>query len=611
MGRAPAPSPAPDVVRVDLGDGSVAREPIPERRRRRFLGGKGLAARYLYDDVGPGVDPLAPGNALLFALGPLSGLVPGEPRVAVVTKSPLTGAFLDSYCGGTVAARLPGALGATVLSITGRAPEPTALVLDAGEVRLRSATDLWGADARATDEAFPDAAVACVGPAGENRVRYATIAADGGDHHAGRGGAGAVMGAKRLKALVVRGPPPDERLADAPAAVRELRARTRRRFAESETGRWLGASGTMETIDAADEAGVLPTRGWRRGSFEGASDLGIDAVREASAGRERPADSTPGDFRVAGRDGEVVPRGGTPIALGAGLGIGEFDAVVELGERCDRLGLDVIGAGNAVGWALRAAEEGSLDPALLDGVADGATFGDPETARALIDAVATREGRLGDALADGVAAAADRLGAADLAPTIKGMSLASYDPRGSPAMALAFATSDRGACHRRARPVFREAVDGRGWSDAERVATVRAEQDRRSVRWSLVVDDFVGEVLDDDLVAAWLAAVGVDPDGDLRTVGERVWTLTRLVNVREGFDRADDSLPALLTDGREDGTGRGLDGEAFDRLLSAYYAARGWSEDGMPTASLLDRLGLGSVVDAATPVARDRPARDG
>jgi aldehyde:ferredoxin oxidoreductase len=579
MGTAP-----PDrLLRVDLSAERVVSEPVPAAWRRRYLGGKGLGARYLYEELDAGTDPLGPANALLFMLGPLTGLLPGGPRYAAVTKSPLTGLFLDSYAGGEFPAVLAGALEDHLgLLVTGRAADPVRLVVADGDARIEPART-WGADAVATAETFPDASVACIGPAGEHRVRYATIASDAAEHHAGRGGAGAVMGAKRLKAVVARGEPPtpDRRLAD-------LRERGRERFAADDTGRWLAASGTLETVDFADAADVLAARGWRDRGFEGSEGVGIEAAREAASERERDGD-LPRGFRVETDAGESVPRGATGMSLGAGLGIDDFDAVAELGERCNRLGLDLISAGNAVAWAVRAAGAGHVDRDL--------SFGDPDGARRLLSEIATRETPLGDALATGVEAAAERLGGRRFVPTIKGLSLPGYDPRGAPSMALAYATSDRGGCHRRARPVEREAFE-EPWHPDRAARAVVTAQDARALRWCLVADDFVGESL---AVAPWLDAVGA-PFGDLVRTGERVWNLVRLFNVREGVTRADDGLPPALADGS-------LDETRFEAMLDAYYDRRGWGADGRPTRETLARLDLADARDAATPVATSSPRR--
>lgn len=580
------------ILRIDLTAGSVTSEEIPEPWLERYVGGKGIGARYLYEELEAGVDPHAPANVLAFVVGPLTGYTPGDQRYAAITKSPLTGTFLDSYAGGTFPARLAGSLGEHMgVLVTGEADEPVVLSIEDGEGYLEAADDLWGLDAAETCERFPDAAVACVGPAGEAGVQYATIASDGGDHHAGRGGAGTVMGAKQLKAVVARGREPDpDRLADLRAAYVDA-------FADSDAGRWLAASDTLETVDFANEVGALPTRGWQEGRFEGADRIGIEQARERANERERPDDPVPGGFRIDSDEGESVPRGATPISLGAGLGIDDFDAVATLGAVCDRLAMDVITAGNAVAWAILASQEGLIDRDL--------EFGDETAARRLIEEIAHRSSPLGDALAGGVGGAADRFGGDELIPTVKGMELSSYDPRSAEAMALAYATSDRGACHRRARPVELEAVSGEEWSADRRISTVIAEQNRRAVLWSLVADDFLEEVIDPESGAEWLGAVGYDiaPE-EVARVGERIWTLVRLFNVREGFTREDDELPAALTDPLEGGPhdGAAIDPDAFEAVLEGYYAARGWDRRGRPTSDLLSRLDLTGVPDGETPV---------
>ena len=558
------------LLRVDLSAQSVADEPVPERWRRRYLGGKGLAARYLHEELEPKTDPLSPENPLVLALGPVSGLLPGEQRYAVVTKSPLTGTFLDSYAGGTFPETLAGALPDHLLVlVTGRADEPVRLVVEDGEAWVEP-SDRWGAETTTVCREA-EGAVACIGPAGEHGVVYATVSSTpDAEHHAGRGGAGTVMGSKRLKAVVARGDPP--------SGLTERRAAYERRYLQTATGRWLAASGTLETVEFADEVGVLSSRGWTERGVDRAADLGVDAARERARAREHGADDDTGGggFRVGTDVGETVPRGATGMTMGAGLGVESFDAAAALGERCNRLGLDLISTGNAVAWAIRAGEEGVVD-------ADY-EFGDPEGARRLVERIAAREGPLADALAEGVAAAGEALGGGGLVPTVKGMELPAYDPRGAASMALAYATADRGGCHRRARPVEREPFEGPFGPD-EAARLVAEAQDRRSLRWSLVADDFVGETLDSD-VDEWLAAVGA-PYEALDRAGERIWNLVRLFNVREGFDRAADTVPEPIDPAALD--------VSFEATLEAYYEHRGWDERGVPTDATLSRLGLEEV----------------
>jgi len=583
------------VLFVDLSTDTVERRPVPEAWRRRYLGGKGLGARYLYEEVPAAADPRGPENVLGFMLGPVSGYLPGETRYAAVTKSPLTGTFLDSYSGGAFADRLAGSLSDCLgLLITGVASSPVRIELDSGECSIEPA-QTWGCDTVETDDAFPDSAVACIGPAGEREVAYATIASDGGDHHAGRGGAGAVMGTKRLKAVVVH-----DREPAIPDDLETLHENYAAAYERDDTGTWLAAGGTLETVDYANEVGILSAEGWQQTEFDGTDDIGIEAATARANGREQSG-PVPGDFRIETETGEVVPRGAAPITLGAGLGIDEFDAVVDLAGFCDRLGLDVISAGNAVAWAIRAGGAGVADCDL--------EFGDPAGARQLLSAIARRDegpewvaSGLPDALANGVDAATRQFGGDELIPTVKSMALPGFDPRQTVGMALAFATSDRGACHRRARPLEREPLAGAAWSMQDRVRAVVGEQNARSVLWSLVVDDFVGETLWDDLGAEWLAALEYDHDVEtLVDTGERIWNLVRLFNAREGFDREDDALPSMFHSpvGDSDAV---IDPDAFDEMLDLYYAARGWGPNGLPTPETVARLDLTATVDAETPL---------
>ncbi|MEF8772427.1 aldehyde ferredoxin oxidoreductase family protein [Halodesulfurarchaeum sp.] len=577
-----APPRRTHLIEVNLTDGTVTREQIPESWRRRFVGGKGLGARYLYKRTEAGVDPLGPGNALLFMVGPLSGLLPGEPRYAAITKSPLTGTFLDSYSGGDFAAHLAGSLDdAMGVIVTGQAVDPVSLRISEGDISIEPAST-WGKGVEATCKASTDAKVACTGPAGENEVVYASIASDCGDHHAGRGGAGAVMGSKQLKSVIA--------VDDPPTGLESLRAEYEERFGEGDTDEWHRTSETVESIDFADEVGALSTRGWQESTFDGADDIGIEAVRATDHEREREGDPIPGGFNVEIDDEESTPRGGTQMTLGAGLGIDDFEDVATLGLACDRLGIDIIGVGNAIAWAIRAGEHGVID--------FSGDFGDLDAALELAEDIARRRTDLGDALADGIDTAAAHYGGTDLIPTVKGMELPSYDPRRAPSMALAYATSDRGACHRRARPIETAIFDPAMDEPERRAREVIAEQDFRSLLWSLIADDFTETLFTTDFGSEWLKAVGLSltPD-ELRRTGTRIWTMTRLFNVREGFDREDDALPPVLEEPIADGPGAGeaVSREEFEAMRNEYYEERGWDECGVPTAGQLQDLGLRDI----------------
>ncbi len=582
-------TPPKRILRINLSEQTINSERIPQEWRQQFIGGKGIGARYLYAEAGPNIDPFDPELPFLIMLGPLSGLLPGETRYAAITKSPLTGGFLDSYSGGTFPDRLAGSLQSYMgLIVTGQTDRLHALILTEDTARLEPVPELAGANVRETCQAF-DGGVAAIGPAGEQQVAYATIGSDGGEHQAGRGGAGAVMGAKGLKAVVAQDPP----LEEIPAIVNQYADA----YQDSDVGSWRAASGTVETINVADATGTLQTHGWRESTFAGTDKIGIEAVEEAAAGREGD-DTFPGSYRVPTAEGDLVPRGATTMALGAGLGIDEFNAVATLGDTCDQLGIDVISAGNAAAWAVLAADEGLIDRDL--------SFGDTEALQQLIEAIATREDTLCDVLAEGVTTAAKRYGGDAFVPTVKAMDAPPYDPRNATAMALAYATSDRGACHRRSMPIEEEPFDTEEWSPARQAKVVAAEQTRMSTYWCLIADSFFGAAVLDDYGAELLSAVGLEyTPAELQNVGERVWTVTRLFNLREGFDWTDDRLPPTFTTPPEDDNSTAetrVSPEQFKRTRQAYYAIREWDRRGRPTQALLERLGITAVPDGQTPL---------
>lgn len=569
---------------VDLSDGEITREPIPDPWQERYVGGKGLGARYLYDRVPPGADPFGAENVLLFLVGPLTGYLPGDGRFTAVTKSPLTGLFLDSYAGGSFAssfrATFPTVAG---ISLTGSSDELQVLDLRGEGPSLIDGSSYAGAPVDDVENAFSDASVLSIGPAGENGVTFATIAADGGEHHAGRGGAGAVMGSKGLKAVVV---PYRNSLAPPNEAIRELQIRTRNVMKESPYGVSYRHSGTLESVEFAEATGMLSSEGWRDRGFTGTSEIGLDAVREASTGRENENRDFPGDFRVESDDGETVLRGGTPIALGANLGLDEFDSVASLGVTCDRLGLDVISVGNAIALGMIASDRGVVDRVL--------SFGNESDAKSLLEEIATGSSELGRILGQGVERAAVDLGLEGAIPTVKAMAVPSFDPRGVPAMALAYATSDRGACHRRSVPATVQVFES-SWSPRKTARAIITEQDKRAALWCLIVDDLTTPLVP-DLGQEWLAALGYDVETeDLREIGERTWTLTRLFNVREGTNRDDDGIPSHFV-----GT-NGIDEAWFQMALTRYYELREWDSCGRPRRKLLERLDLDWVVDSRKP----------
>ena len=600
------------LLRVDLSEGTVRTEEVPEDYRDRFVSGKGLGAALLLDELDPGVDPLSPENVLLFAFGPLSGFAPGTSRYAAITKSPLTGTFVDSYSGGHFPARirfaLPSYLG---VIFEGKAEEPVYLRVTEDEITIEDASDLWGLDTKETARQFPDrdTKTAAIGPAGENRVRFATITSDEGTHHAGRGGVGAVMGSKNLKAVVATASKPPKT-----PDIGDLRIEHTQRLGTSKDVEWAREGGTQLIVDWTQELGALPSHNWTRGTIEDVDSLNIDAFSAGHVG----TDSCHGcpvacghvvDFSEVDTNGSDGPFDDASVdwgpeyetigMMGANTDITDVKSVTALANLADTLGMDTISLGNVLSWLMEVVEAGHVEYDI--------SWGDAEAAAEVIEMIAHREG-VGDGLAEGTAGAAEVLcdghpEAREAAVEVKGMELPAYEPRASFSMALAYATADRGGCHQRAWPIATDAMGGdREPYDFEGHAeAVVDDQDENALLFSMVTCDFTG--YDYERSAEWLNALGYDlaPE-DLEVVGERAWNLTRLFNVREGFAREDDSLPERMTEPLESGgpaDGNAISEEGFEGMLDEYYQLRGWTEEGVPTEGTLERLDMAEFAEHA------------
>ena len=592
------------LLRVNLTDRRVEIEEIPKEYRDTFVSGKGLGAALLLDEVEAGVDPLSPENTLYFTFGPITGFAPGTSRYAAITKSPLTGAFVDSYSGGHFPTMVRYALPEVLaVAFEGAADEPVTLRITEDEVTLEDATELWGMDTKETARQFPDrnTKVACIGPAGENLVKFATISSDEGTHHAGRGGVGAVMGSKKLKAVVATGTAP-------PAApdVQELKVEHTQRLGTSDEVSWARNGGTQLIVDWTQEVGALPSHNWTRGTIDDVDDLNIDAFADGHVGTDscfgcpvacgHVVDFADSDVDGAFEDASVDwgPEYETIGMVGANTDITNVTEVTELANLADTLGMDTISLGNVLSWLMEASERGLVESEL--------TWGDAETAAKIVERIASREG-IGDGLAEGAAGAAEVLcdghpDAREAAVEVKGMELPAYEPRASFGMALAYATSDRGGCHQRAWPIGSDAFGGdRDPYDTEGHAeVVIEEQDENALTYSMVACSFTA--YNYERVCEWLNALGYDLTvEDLHTIGERAWNMTRLFNVREGFSREEDSMPERFTQPLEAGgpaEGNAISESQFQTMLDDYYEERGWTDDGVPTADTLERLEIDS-----------------
>ncbi len=584
-------------LRVDLSTGDLESVETPREVLTSLLGGKGLGAYLLYREAPRGVDPLSPENPLVIAAGPLSGIFPGCGRFAVVTKSPLTGYFIDSHASGFLGAELKYA-GFDAVLIKGRAERPVYLLVRGGGAEVRDARRLWGMDVyRAHDAVFEahhgGPSVAVVGPAGENLVRYAVIHAER-LHAAGRGGTGAVMGSKRLKAIAVMGSGSAR-----PADLEETLEIYREVWRRTEGRRGAQNDGTTGAMVAADELGMLPTRNFQTTSFEHADRYDPSELRRYRV-RDLACFACPRacvKYHRVGDVRSVIQYEGMAM-LGSNLGLERSEDMMRLYERCNRLGLDVISAGSAMALAAECAERGLL----RDEEFGDLRFGDAEGFLRLADAIAHRRG-LGDLLAEGAARAAGELGAPELAVHVKGLDVPAWDPRGRLGLGLSYATADVGASHLRGWPDTREKPDR---SAVDVVESMVRNRDRKAAADSLIVCSFL-DLDERDYARMLRAATGVDftPEEVLR-VGWRIETLARLFNLREGLSPLEeDVLPPRLWEPVPRGPSRGMRAfvseEDFLASRRLFYRLRGWDEEGRPTDEVLEALGLRELLGRQLP----------
>jgi len=591
-------------LHVDLSAGQSSWIDLEEARPRAFLGGIGLGTSLLYDYAPAGVDPFAPENPLIFASAPLVGTgLTTTAKFAVVTKSPLTGFIADSLSSSHFAIELK-RLGIDALIVTGRAAAFSYLSIQNGNVAIRDAASLRGKSAIESESLIrsefnlPAIRVAAIGLAGENRVRFATISNEG--RHAGRGGVGAVMGSKNLKAIALCGDR-HTTVAD-PAGVEAIANALRQRSLGSLTEKYREI-GTVANLSVFNRLGTLPARNFQQSTFDRADSLSGETLTENRFSRRHGCASCTIRcerlFRAL--DGEEQRMEyETLFALGPLCGIADPDAVLRAAQLCDFYGMDTISAGATLAWAMECSERGLLPEAEKLGL----RFGHSEALLAAIPAIAERRG-LGALLAEGSRRAALATGADTLhwAMHVKGLELPGYEPRSLKTMALGLAVSPRGACHNRSGAYeadFAGEVD-RLRADSRRGALVCASEDFAAVLDSLIVCKFLRKCFTDfyaeaaDLlnkVTGWNFSAA-----ELRRTGERIHALKKLFNLREGWKPEDDWLPPrLLNEALPTGVaqGIGLSAEELREMIQSYYRARGWDERGFISEEKLRELGLSS-----------------
>jgi aldehyde:ferredoxin oxidoreductase len=595
---------------VDVTSGTSQVLPLPDDILRAYIGGAGLGVWLLHRLGPPGTDPLGPQAPLAFVFSPLVGTpLTTSAKFAVVAKSPLTGLLTDALASSQFA--IAGKLtGHDAIVVLGAAKEPSVLLIDGDGARLADAADLAGLSAADADKKLRDKLgrgwrVAAIGPAGENGVRYATISHDG--RHAGRGGLGAVMGAKNLKAIAVRAAA-KVTTAD-PAAVLAAARDLRERSFGPATAKYREL-GTLANLLTFNAIAALPARNFQAAAFEGAAKLAGEQAEElageqaeAAEGMRRVARSYCASCTIGcehiyrvGRGRKARVEYENVFALGPMCGVGDPEAVLAASARCDDLGIDTISAGGTIAWAMECAQRGLIDAPWL-------RFGDADALLRALDEIGSRGTPLGTLLAEGSRRASRTVGgdSAAFAPHVKGLEMPGYEPRTLHSMALGLAVNARGADHNRSGAYEADLsgdLDRLNGGDAHVAAAVETE-DRAAAMDSLILCKFLRGVFTDPFTewAGLLAAVtGWDITGEeLHATARRIVMAKRVYNIREGWRPADDWLPdRLLNEPLTLPSGRvaALTADRLRAMIDSYYKMRGLDPEGHPDVSVVDDLRL-------------------
>ncbi|MCE4622580.1 MAG: aldehyde ferredoxin oxidoreductase family protein [Desulfurococcales archaeon] len=589
---------------IDLSRKEAKPVEYPSEWALDYLGGRGLAARIIWEYLEPGTDPLGPKNLFIMAVGPLTGLpLPSSGKMVVAAKSPLTGGYGDGNVGTWASVHMRRA-GWDAIVFTGAADKPTVVVVEDDKVSFEDADDLWGLDTWKTEEKLRErygknVGIVEIGPAGENLVKYATVMSQEG-RSGGRPGMGAVMGSKKLKAVVIKGTK-EIPLHDA-KRVRSEGAKAYIDVKKAQAYDFWMRQGTMMTIDWAQEASVLPTYNFSEGVFDGFKGINGYRMEELKIDQR----GCPYCNMVCGnviKDAEELPSEldyENVAMLGSNLGLDDLQKVGVLNRLADKYGIDTISVGSVMGWATEASHNGLLDGVKLE-------WGDYEAYKTLLEDISLRRGELGNLLAEGVASACKAKGGCDYAIHVKGLEVSAYDCHAAPGMALAYATSSIGAHHKDAWVISWEvATDRFAYSKEKAAKVIELQRIRGGLFESFVACrlPWVEVGLSLDYYPKILsAATGVSYDWEkLYNVADRIYALIRAIWIRElnGWSREMDMPPAKwfkkpLTKGPH--AGAKLDYDKYNQLLNYYYELRGWDERGVPRKETLRKLGLGFVED--------------
>jgi aldehyde:ferredoxin oxidoreductase len=566
-------------LEIDLTTGEITQRDLATNLLRMYLGGRGLGVKVLSDRLDPGTDPFSPENILIFATGPFTGTrIPASGRHAVVTKSPLTGTIFDSNTGGFWGVSLKQA-GYDCLIIKGKAAQPVWLKIWGHQVSLEKADSLWGRGTRETTALLAKyGRVACIGTAGENQVKFATIMNDY-FHACGRGGLGAVMGSKNLKAITVQGAGIKPAVAETLLFQKYLDDITRLLVANPVSSKGLSNYGTAVLVNLINYMHLMPTANFCKVSFDKAAALSGEKIHETYQVKKTPCYRCPIACKRSTSEDLEIPEYETIALCGASCECDDLQAIMELNRLCNELGLDTITTGSTL--ACYAELEGVvLTPAQMI---------------ALVKQIARREG-VGRFLGEGSYHYARLKGRPEVSMQVKGLELPGYDPRGALGLALSYATSNRGGCHLRAYMIGPEIfgkpklIDRLSFNG--KAGIVPVFQNFLAAVDSLPICKFTSfGVGEEELAHILTALTGEDyRTEDLMRMGERVWNLERLFNIQAGFTKKDDWLPERFFTDSEDGKGKALDRIAFEKCLAEYYRFRGWSLKGIPSTEKLKDL---------------------
>jgi aldehyde:ferredoxin oxidoreductase len=598
------------ILRIDLSHETVATEPLNEAIARAYIGGRGIGAYLAYSELAPNLDPFSPDSSVYFMTGPLQGtLTPFASKFAVINKSPLSGSLSRSVCGGGGFGPALKYAGYDIVIIKGTAKKPVYIWIDDDTVQIRDARAHWGKTTGETKAAIREelqdnsVSVAPIGPAGERLIRFSGIIVD--SRAAGRGGTGAVMGSKNLKAIAIRGTK-NVYAVDIKEFQKLLEdTYTTIRANPAVPGRI--EKGTPGTLAVTYSTGVLPIMNFSQATFDDIEGLMPETVRdtlyihnESCFGCPLPCGKT-GLIKDGPYKGIVLPgpEYETIGLLGSNCGIGDIRAVAQANYLCNEYGMDTISTGNVIAFAIECYQRGLITLKDTDGLE--LRFGDAEGLITLIEKIARRDG-FGDLLAEGTKRVSEKIGQGSekFAMHSKGQGFAAYEPRSLVGMGLLYATATPGANHSFGPTLTPERVELKDMlTHKGKARMVRREQNKYCLQDSMIFCSFSRFGMDDTQRLKFTNAVtgwGYSNEESMN-IADRIYTLERLFNVREGFSKEDDTLPwRCLNEPMPNGPAKG-NIVPLERMLTEYYKERGWNKNGIPKRETIHRLGLADLVD--------------